>query len=126
LLEDTVCLTLLNIGRNPSSGAEPFGLNFVPRRAGPLATGDQEFCAYLARCLRSPLGSYAGIGKAPEKVDERMSVTGKGGYFVGILRLKLRDELRQFCVGYAGVPVMHAMIWFMEKTQSHKPAQRSI
>ena len=82
-----------------------------------------RFCLW---CLHSPLGSHSGVGKAPKKVHERMPVTRKRGYFAWVLRLKLRDKSGQFCVGHAGMPVMHAMIWFVEETQSDEPPQRSL
>ena len=84
-----------------------------------------------ARLLRSfslrrgsePLSSGAGIGKASEKVHQRVPVARKGGYFAGILRLELRSELREFRVWQAGVPVMHAMIWLMEQSECDEPAE---
>jgi len=38
---------------------------------------------------------------------------------------QFRDELRQFRVGKAGVPMMYAVIGFVEQGKSDEPSERS-
>ena len=73
-----------------------------------------------------PLSSGAGIGKAAEKIHQGVPVARKGRYFAGIFRLEFRSELGQFRVRQARVPVMHAMIWLMEQSESHQAAERPL
>ena len=98
-----------------------------------LGQADRLYVASVARgpvrsCSRrrgfQPLSSGAGIRKAAEKIHQRAAVAWKGGYFSGTLWHKFRSELRQFRVGQASVPVMHAMIWLMEQSESYEASQR--
>jgi hypothetical protein len=71
-----------------------------------------------------PLSSDPRIGKAAEKVHQRVPVTWKGGYFAGALRREFRSELGELRVRQASMPMMDAMIWLMEQTEGYQPAEQ--
>src|ERR1700752_2384246 len=83
-----------------------------------------SFCS-RPRCI-APLGSRARIGQAAKQIHQRVPVAWKGGYFARVLRLEFRSELRQLRVRHTGVPVMHAMIWLVEQSESYQPAKRTL
>ena len=73
-----------------------------------------------------PLSPGAGVGKVAKKVHQGVAVARKRGYFAGILWRELRNESGQFRVREASVPMMHAMIRFMEQSKGDEPPEWSL
>jgi hypothetical protein len=72
-----------------------------------------------------PLGSCARIGKITKKLYKGVPVARKRRQFIGVLRLKRRNKLRQFGIRKAEVSMMDVVVRLMQEGEYNKSTEQA-